>query len=77
MVSTTKGFTYKIPISPTTSTPVKKPSVGKSLCLLYNILYAQKKNVPVELELLNISARKLDVELHHTNWNKNEKGIQK
>ena len=33
MVSTTEGFTDDSTISPMTSTPVKKPSVQKSLCL--------------------------------------------
>ena len=38
MVSTPKGFTNDIPISPMTSTPVNKPSAQKSLCLFTNIL---------------------------------------
>ena len=43
MVSTTEGFNYDSPISPMASTPVKKPSYGKSLCLFTNILNVKKK----------------------------------
>ena len=38
MVSTPEGFTDNIPISPITSTPIKKLSAQKSLCLFTNIL---------------------------------------
>ena len=38
MVTTPDGFTGNSPISPTVSTPVKKPSARKPLCLLNNIL---------------------------------------
>ena len=37
VVSTTEGFTKNSPISPITSTPVKKPSARKSLCMFTNI----------------------------------------
>ena len=37
IVSTPEGFTKNSPISPMTSTPVKKPSAQKSLCLFTNI----------------------------------------
>ena len=43
MVSTPEGFTNNSPISPMISTPVKKPSARKSLCLFTNILYVKKK----------------------------------
>ena len=43
MVSTPEGFTYNSPISPIKSTPVKKPSAIKSLCLFTYILYAKRK----------------------------------
>ena len=42
MVSTTEGVTYNIPNAPMTSTPVKKPSAGKSLCVFTNILNVKK-----------------------------------
>ena len=43
MVSTLEGFTYNIPNVPMTSTPVKKPSARKSLCLFTNILDVKPK----------------------------------
>ena len=43
MVSTPEVFTNDSTISPTTSTPVKKPSARKSLCLFTNILDAKKE----------------------------------
>ena len=47
-----------------TSTPVNKPRAQKSLCLFTNILDV-KKIIPVELELLNINARQLNLEIYH------------
>ena len=38
MVSTPEGVIDKSPYVPLTSTPVKKPNAGKSLCLFTNIL---------------------------------------
>ena len=46
MVSTPEGFTDKSPISTMTSTPVKKPSARKSLCLFTNILDVKKNCYP-------------------------------
>ena len=43
MVSTSKVFTDNIPISPMTSTPFKKPSAQKSLCMFTNILKLKQK----------------------------------
>ena len=43
MVSTIKVVTYYSPNVPMTSTAVKKPSAGKSLCLFTNILDVKKK----------------------------------
>ena len=37
MLSTPEAFTYKSPISPMTSSPVKKPSAQKSLCMFTNV----------------------------------------
>ena len=42
MVYNTEGFTKSIPISPTTSTPVKKPSAQKSLRMFTNLLDVKK-----------------------------------
>ena len=43
MVSTPKEFTNDSPISPMTSTSVKKPRAQKSLWLFTSILYMKKK----------------------------------
>ena len=64
MVFNPEVFTYYSPISPMTSTPVKKPSARKSLCIFTNIL-GVKKMLPVELELLNLGTRQLNIEIHH------------
>ena len=42
-VSTPEGFTDKCPISPLTSTQVKKPSARNSLCLFTKILEVKNK----------------------------------
>ena len=69
LVSTLKGFTGDNPISPMKLTPIKKPSARKSLCLFTNI-FDVKKLLPVELELLNLSAKQLDLEINHGHWKK-------
>ena len=43
MVSTPERFTDNSPISPMTSSPVKKPIARKSLCLFTNVLDTNKK----------------------------------
>ena len=43
MVSTPEGFTNNSPISPMTSTPTKKLSAQKSLCLFTNIFEVKRK----------------------------------
>ena len=65
MVSTPEVFTDDIPIYPMASTPVKKPSDRKSLCIFNNILDLNKKLLLFELELLDLSTRQLNMELHH------------
>ena len=42
MVSTPEEFTNNSPLSPRTSTPIKKPSAQKSLCMITNVLDAKK-----------------------------------
>ena len=42
MVSTPEGFTDNSPIYPMTSTPIKKTSAEKSLCLFSNIFEVKK-----------------------------------
>ena len=77
MVSTSEGFTDKITISPMQPTPVNKPSARKPLCMFTNILDVNKKLLTVKLELLNLIARQLNLEIHHGHSNKSEKGTQK
>ena len=64
MVSTPEGFTDNSPISPMTSTQVKKPSAQKLLCMFTNVSDV-KKLLTVKLELLNLSARQLNLKIHH------------
>ena len=64
MVYTQEGSTKNSPIYPRTSTPVKKQSARKSLCTFTNVLEV-KQMLTAELELLNVSARRLNMEIHH------------
>ena len=43
MISTSEVFNNNRPISLMTTSPVKKPSARKSLCMFTNILYVNKK----------------------------------
>ena len=61
MVSTPEGFTKNSPISPMTSSPVKKTSAQKSLCMFTNALDVKEKLLNVELELLNLSTSQLNL----------------
>ena len=61
MGSNTEGFTKDSPISPMTSSPVKKPSAQKSLCMFTNIFDVTKIIITIDLELLNLSVRQLNV----------------
>ena len=45
MVSTPERFTNYIPVYSMTSTPVKKPSARKSLCIFTNILDVKNETV--------------------------------
>ena len=65
MAYTTEVFTDNSPISPMASRPVNKLSARKSIFLFTNILDVGKKLIPVVLELLNQSARQINLELHH------------
>ena len=65
MVYTPEGFTNNSPISPMTSSPVKKPSARKSLCMFTNVLDVNKKLITVELEGLILSARRINMEIHY------------
>ena len=63
MVSTPEVFTENSPITPMTSSPVKKLSARRSLCMFTNI-FDVKKLLTVYLELPNISERQLNMEIH-------------
>ena len=66
MVYNPERFTNNSHISPMTPTPVKKPSARKSLCMFTNILEV-KKILTVELELIHLIARQLNLEINHGN----------
>ena len=76
MVYTPKRFTDNSPISPMTSTPIKKPSARKSLCLFTNIFELKKTLLTVDLELLNLSTRKLNLEINHGHLKKAKRGFK-
>ena len=65
MFYTPEGFINKEPLSPMKSTSMKKSSAQKSLCLFTNIFEVKKKLLTVELELLNLSASQLNLEINH------------
>ena len=64
MVSTTEVFTYNSPIYPMKPTPVKKTNAKKLLYMFTNILDVNKKLLTVDLELTNLSARRLNMEIY-------------
>ena len=76
MISTSEVFNNNRPISPMTSSPVKKPSAQKSLFMLTTILYVSKKKLTVELDLLNLSARRFNMERHHGNLKKEKRALK-
>ena len=77
MVSTTEVFTNNSPISPMTSTPVKKPSSQKSLCMFSNVLKVKRKTDYRQVGAAK-SKRKV-IKFGNTPWalKKSEKGIKK
>ena len=56
MVSTPEEFTYESPNVHMKSTPFKKPSARKSMCLFTNILNVERKQQNFVLELQNPNA---------------------
>ena len=77
MVSTTEGFTDKIPISPMKPTPVKKTSAQKLLCIFTNILEVKKETAYRQVEAAK-SMRKA-IKFVNTLWvmRQNRKGNSK
>ena len=49
MMSTPEGVIYDNPNEPMTSTPFKKPSARKSLCLFTHILNVKKKTAKIRV----------------------------
>ena len=61
MVSTPEYVTYYSPNVPMKSTPVKKPSARKSLCLFTNILYVKKKKAKRRIGAAESKRRVMEV----------------
>ena len=77
MVSTPEGVTDNSPNFPMTSTPVKKPSAGKSLCLFTNILDVKPKTEKCHILAARLKRRAMKLGTSQWTKKKNEKGIQK
>ena len=75
MVYTPEGFTNNIPISPMTSTPVKKPSARKPLCLFTNILDMKKKTATRRFGAAKFKCKA--IKYGTIPWALKKKGIQK
>ena len=66
MVSTPEGFTRYSTISPMKSTPVKKTSARKSLCLFTNILDVKNKNATRQVG--DAKSKRKAIEYGNTPW---------
>ena len=77
MVSTTEIFTCESPISPITSTPVKKPSAQKSLCLFTKIFEVKKKTAYCQVGSAKSKRKAIKFGNKPRTLKKSEKGIQK
>ena len=76
MVLNPDGFVDNSPNLPMTSTPVKKPSARKSLCLFTNIFDVKKKTE--KRRFVAAKSRRKSMKVGNSLWTqKNEKGIQK
>ena len=77
MVSNPEGFTDYSPISPMTSTPVKKPGAQKSLCLFTNLLYVKQKTATRQVGY--VKSKRKAIKYRTTPWSlkKKQKGIKK
>ena len=76
ILSTPEGFTDNSPYVHMTSSPVKKPSARKSLCLFTNIL--DVKPTTAKRFFIAVKSRHKAMKLCNSLWTKkqNEKGIQ-
>ena len=77
MVSTIKGVTYNSPNVPLTSTPVKKPSARKSLCLLTNIFNVKPKTEKRRIVAAKSKRRAMKVGTSHCTKKIERKGHSK
>ena len=75
IISTPEGVTDNSPNVHMTSTPVKKPSAKKSLCLFTNILDVQPKTA--KRRFVAAKSRGKSIKVGNSLWTKNKKGIQK
>ena len=66
MFSTPEEFNDNSPISPMTSTPVKKPSARKSLCMFTNVLEVKNKTTCCRVRAYK-SKRKV-IKILNTPW---------
>ena len=71
MVSTPEGVTDKSPNVPMTSTLVKKPSSGKSLCLFTNILDVKPKTE--KRRIVDAKSRRRTMKVGTSQWTKGKK----
>ena len=77
IISTPEGVTYNSPDVPTKSTPAKKKSARKSLCLFTNILDVKPKTAKRRLWLKNQNAKPWRWGIAYEPIKKNEKSIKK
>ena len=75
MVPTPEEATYEIPHMPMTSTPVKKQSDRKSLCLFTNIFDVKKKSAKCRVGAAKSKHRTTKVGNSLWTNKKNRKGI--
>ena len=75
ILSTPEGVTWNSPNVHMTSTPVKKPSARKSLCLFTNILAVKPKTA--KRRFVAAKSRRKAMKVCNSLWKrKNEKGIK-
>ena len=76
LLSTPEGVKYNSPNVHLTSSPVKKPSARKSMCLFTNILAV--KPITAKRRFVAAKSRRKSMKVCNILWTKkNEKGIQK
>ena len=71
ILSTPEGFTYNSHNVPMTSTPVKKPSARKSLCLFTNILDIKPKTA--KLRIVAARSKRKAMKVGNNLWTKKKR----